>query len=50
MEKKPKETINEPYETPKKPCKKRMKVYIVKYLWGVAHVLRVPLVLMLYIW
>ena len=28
-----------PKETLKKPCKYHMKVYIVKYLWGVAHVL-----------
>ena len=30
-----------PKETLKKPSKNHMKVYIVKYLWGVAHVLRV---------
>ena len=37
-----------PKETLKTPCKYHMKVYvyiyIVKYLWGVAHVLRVNLV------
>ena len=32
-----------PKETLKKPCKYHMKVYIVKYSSGVAHVLRVQL-------
>ena len=36
--------LHKPQRNPKATLKNHMKVYIVKYLWGVAHVLRVLLV------